>query len=175
MLKIQLISADFTVLPLSTLSSCLFLPAYLSLSLFPACFSARICWPFGSPLLWPELCLAFQWQSSTKIFIISWTWWGPRERGAGSRRGVAWRTGDSRTNNNKEQRSARIAALISIKYTECIKTKMSSRTNFANAFFDKVLARTLTPFPHWPAGPPSCSCPVLYGSCHIGQLFALFQ
>lgn len=70
-----------------------------------------------------------------------------RERG-GSKRGVAWRTGDSRTNNNKEQRSARIAALISIKYTECIKTKMSSRTNFANAFFDKVLAGTLTPFPH---------------------------
>lgn len=54
--------------------------------------------------------------------------------------GGAWHTGDSRTNNNnnKEQRSARIAALISIKYTECIKTKMSSRTNFANAFFDMV-------------------------------------
>lgn len=81
-----------------------------------------------------------------------------RTKREGAVGGVAWRTGDSRTNNNKEQRSARIAALISIKYTECIKTKMSSRTNFANAFFDKVLARSLPPSdPLSPLPPAPCS------------------
>lgn len=155
MLKIQLISVDFTVLPLSTLSSCLFLPAYLSFLL---------AFLHGFADLLGALCSgqSFAWHFNDNPvlkFLLYHEHDEDQERGGQAVGGGAWHTGDSRTNNNKEQRSARIAALISIKYTECIKTKMSSRTNFANAFFDKVLARTLPPFPTDPLSPlPPAPC-----------------
>lgn len=88
--------------------------------------------------------------------------------------GGAWHTGDSRTNNNNKEH----CCAHKHKIHRMHKNENVEQNKFCQCLLrygpGAVHARTV---PRPPLKPPgfSTSCPMLYGSCHIGQLFALFQ